>query len=247
MTNRLDLCPLQDGYSVEFIESVTADALVGGFDRYSSTTDAKKRNVSCSFNLQESDYIYLRSFYLNWQFNPESFIMELVIEKAGLEDYLVQFVPDSLSLDSINAGIFSCSFQLVVEISRRAAAAVSKTYPLEIGVENLNTSFDIVDFVKSDALLVYQASESLNTSFIAHDFTKTGTLISTKMQDNLDTSFIVGDFVKFGVVINQVMPTEKINTSFIVGDFIKRIGLVNLVAENEKLKTSFLVHDFIKE
>ena len=161
--NRLDLCPLQESYAVQFGCSVQRDALPGGFSRYTTVTPSKKHLVSISYNLTEPDYHYFRAFYLNWQLNPLPFLMKLYIEDSEFKDYICQFVPDSFSLDGLSGKIFSVSAELVVVISP-VVVLTSKTYPLFV-LESIETNYELDVVVQKQLMNETEKLESLETSF----------------------------------------------------------------------------------
>lgn len=151
--NKLDLCPLQESYSVKYGTSVERIALRGGFGRYVQTKNAKKHLVDVSFTLREDDFIYFRAFYLNWQLNPLPFLMSLIIEDSEFREYIAQFVPESFSFNELNGNVFKVSAQLVV-VTSEVQILTSKPYPTyllenvgynisQIGLQQVNNYVDI--------------------------------------------------------------------------------------------------------
>ncbi len=161
--NRLDLCPLQESYAVQFGCSVQRSELPGGFSRYTTVTPSKKHLVSISYNLTEPDYHYFRAFYLNWQLNPLPFLMKLYIEDSEFQDYICQFVPDSFSLDALSGKIFSISAELVVVISP-VVILTSKTYPLFV-LESIETNYELDFVVQKQLMNEMEKLERIETSF----------------------------------------------------------------------------------
>ncbi|MHA3048652.1 hypothetical protein [Acinetobacter sp. ANC 4639] len=162
--NRLDLCPLQASYSVQFGCSVQRDQLPGGFSRYSTVTESKKHLVSIGYKLTEADYLYFRAFYLNWQLNPLSFFMKLFIEDSEYKDYICQFVPDSFNFAELNGRIFNVSAQVLVVISP-VIALTSRMYPYRF-MESMATDFALMDVVQRTIMNVTDAAvESVTTAF----------------------------------------------------------------------------------
>ncbi|WP_312056814.1 hypothetical protein [Acinetobacter courvalinii] len=158
--NKLDLCPLQESYSVKYGTSVERIALRGGFGRYVQTKDAKKHLVDVAFTLLEDDFIYFRAFYLNWQLNPLPFLMSLIIEDSDFREYIAQFVPESFSFNELNGNVFKVSAQLVV-VTNEVKILTSKPYPLYF-LESVKNAFEVNGALKKEALNV---NEETLTSF----------------------------------------------------------------------------------
>lgn len=158
--NKLDLCPLQESYSVKYGTSVERIALRGGFGRYIQTKNAKKHLVDVSFTLREDDFIYFRAFYLNWQLNPLPFLMSLIIEDSEFREYIAQFVPESFSFNELNGNVFKVSAQLVV-VTNEVKILTSKPYPLYF-LESVKNTFEVNGVLKKEALNV---NEETFTSF----------------------------------------------------------------------------------
>lgn len=246
--NRLNLCISQEGYSVQFFESVVSEELAGGFDRYVGTTNAKKRLVSCSFVCNESNYEYLRSFYLNWQLDPQPFLVKLIVEKAGLDDYLAQFVSDSFRLNSVEGRFIKCSAQFVVVIDKRDSIASSKLYPIELESESLQASLTIGDFVLSSSLLNYSTEiESLHASLTVHDFLLNDVLSNYSAEiESLHASLSVHDMQLDDIYIEQDTAIESLQASLTVHDFIIQ-EMPTFVVDVESIQASLVMHDMLIE
>lgn len=184
--NKLDLCPLQESYSVKYGTSVERIAFSGGFGRYVQTKNAKKHLVDVAFTFREDDFIYFRAFYLNWQLNPLPFLMSLIIEDSEFREYIVQFVPDSFSFNELSGKIFKVSAQLIV-VTSEVQILTSKPYPtyllesvaynipqlgaqqvnnyVDMGIEAGNYSLGISEVTSREILSKYTADiESSNYS-----------------------------------------------------------------------------------
>ncbi|AXY57262.1 hypothetical protein CDG60_12215 [Acinetobacter chinensis] len=163
--NRLDLCPLQESYSVQFGCSVRRDELPGGFSRYSTVTPSKRHSVGISFVLTEPDFKYFRAFYLNWQRNPLPFLMKLIIESSEYKDYVCQFVADSFSFNELNGKLFKVSAQLVVVISH-VSVLTSKMYQY-YEVESIQSAFTVDNSMLNEA--VNTEIDAIKTNFTVTD------------------------------------------------------------------------------
>lgn len=183
--NKLDLCPLQESYSVKYGTSVERIAFRGGFGRYIQTKNAKKHLVDVSFTLREDDFIYFRAFYLNWQLNPLPFLMSLIIEDSEFREYIAQFVPESFSFNELSGKIFKVSAQIVV-VTSEVQILTSKPYPtyllesvaynisqiglqqvnnyVDMGIEVGNYSLDIVGVTSREVLNKYSYADESSYS-----------------------------------------------------------------------------------
>lgn len=111
--NRLSLCPLQAGYSVQLACNIASTPVPGGFSRYVRTFDADSHVVNVSYQLTNADYMYLLAFYRVWQTTPNArFLMKLLINDAYLHDYECVFVPNSLAPAGVNGSVISVNFSI---------------------------------------------------------------------------------------------------------------------------------------
>lgn len=255
--NRLDLCPLQASYSVQFGCSVQRDQLPGGFSRYSTVTESKKHLVSIGYKLTEADYLYFRAFYLNWQLNPLPFFMKLFIEDSEYKDYICQFVPDSFNFAELNGRIFNVSAQALVVISP-VIALTSRMYPFQF-LESMATDFVLTDVLQREVMNLTDADlELVETSFAMTEATIRSVISLYPDPENSSGSGATGggdqallDSVNSSLalldaqIIHQVsylsttvMP-EVIGTTMALTTASQHTALLNDVMDTEKLATQF--------
>jgi hypothetical protein len=236
--NRLDLCPLQESYAVQFGCSVQRDALPGGFSRYTTVTPSKKHLVSISYNLTEPDYYYFRAFYLNWQLNPLPFLMKLYIEDSEFKHYICHFVPDSFSLDALSGKIFSVSAELVVVISP-VVVLTSKTYPLFI-LESIETDYVLSDVIQREVMNTTGLMEKVETQFaITGAMQREANSSMTVSVEKVTTQFAINAATTRDASISHTMSTEKVKTVFAMTGAMQRPALISNVMQTEKVKTLF--------
>ena len=236
--NRLDLCPLQESYAVQFGCSVQRDALPGGFSRYTTVTPSKKHLVSISYNLTEPDYQYFRAFYLNWQLNPLPFLMKLYIEDSEFKDYICQFVPDSFSLDALSGKIFSVSAELVVVISP-VVVLTSKTYPLFI-LESIETDYVLSDVIQREVMNTTGLMEKVETQFaITGAMQREANSSMTVSVEKVATQFAINAATTRDASLSHTMSTEKVKTVFAMTGAMQRPALISNVMQTEKVETLF--------
>ncbi|WP_111891582.1 hypothetical protein [Acinetobacter sp. MB5] len=253
--NRLDLCPLQASYSVQFGCSVQRDQLPGGFSRYSTLTESKKHLVSIGYKLTEADYLYFRAFYLNWQLNPLPFFMKLFIEDSQYKDYICQFVPDSFSFSELNGRIFNVSAQLLVVISP-VIALTSRMYPFQF-VESITTDFALTAGVQREIMNLTDADvESVETAFalsqatirsentIYPDADNTSGSGATgggdqAVVDSVQTAFALTAAMMRSVLDSTTIETENVTTAFALTAATQKNVLVVNTMQPEKIQTTF--------
>ncbi|MCG2572394.1 hypothetical protein LVY74_02325 [Acinetobacter sp. ME22] len=252
--NRLDLCPLQASYSVQFGCSVQRDQLPGGFSRYSTVTESKKHLVSLAFKVTEMDYLYFRAFYLNWQLNPLPFLMKLFIEDSQYKDYICQFVPDSFNFAELNGRIFNVSAQLLVVISP-VIALTSRMYPFRF-VEGLVTAFALTDGVQREVMNLTDADvESVETAFTLTEATIRSAIALYPDPDNRsgngetgggDQAAIECININFAVTaatirsaINTVSVNESVTTAMALTAATQRAALLSNTMLPESIQTGF--------
>jgi hypothetical protein len=237
--NRLDLCPLQESYAVQFGCSVQRSELTGGFSRYTTVTPSKKHLVSISYNLTEPDYHYFRAFYLNWQLNPLPFLMKLYIEDSEFKDYSCQFVPDSFSLDALSGKIFSVSAELVVVISP-VVILTSKTYPLYL-LESVETDYALTNVVQREVMNTTGLTEKVETQFaITGAMQREANSSMTVNVEKVTTQFaMTAAATRDASVSLNAGGTEKVQTAFALTTATKRTALISNVMQSEKVSTQF--------
>lgn len=236
--NRLDLCPLQESYAVQFGCSVQRSELPGGFSRYTTVTPSKKHLVSISYNLTEPDYHYFRAFYLNWQHNPLPFLMKLYIEDREFKDYICQFVPDSFSLDALSGKIFSVSAELVVVISP-VVVLTSKTYPLFI-LESIETDYALTNVVQREVMNTTALTEKVETHFaITGAMQREANSSMTVSVEKVTTQFAMTAATTRDASVSHTMSTEKVKTEFAMTGAMQRPALISNVMQTEKVETLF--------
>jgi len=237
--NRLDLCPLQESYSVQFGCSVQRDELPGGFSRYTTITPSKRHVVKIAYNLKEPDFLYFRAFYLNWQLNPLPFLMKLIVEDSEFKDYICQFVPESFSFNELNGLNFNMSAELIVVISP-VVALTSVMYPYQF-VESVSTDQLQENIRMLDALELYEGcassiridnatlsdlvnvanteteSTSINMSIGNAEIRDALNIINAEI-DAVRPSLNLGDAVLAAVVITTQMEIHNISSSLAMGD-----------------------------
>lgn len=233
--NKLDLCPLQESYSVKYGTSVERIALRGGFGRYVQTKNAKKHLVDVSFTLRENDFIYFRAFYLNWQLNPLPFLMSLVIEDSDFREYIAQFVPESFSFNELRGKIFKVSAQLIV-VTSEVQILTSEPYPISCD-ENGNYTIDIVDVEMRELIINRDQSDEVgNYSIVFEDISVRETLL-TYNQNNETGNYSVGfDYVSVReILVSQSQGDETGNYSTEINDvqITHTVNYINYTSENE--------------
>lgn len=106
----LDLCALQASYSVQFGNNVLkTDGLADDFLR--SQFENIENIVVVNFNLNKTDFDYFMSFFRIWQHKRKPFYIDLVLDQRSLNQYLVHFVAESVSMTKTGS-IFKVSAQL---------------------------------------------------------------------------------------------------------------------------------------
>lgn len=257
--NRLDLCPLQASYSVQFGCSVQRDQLPGGFSRYSTVTESKKHLVSIGYKLTEADYLYFRAFYLNWQLNPLPFLMKLFIEDSEYKDYICQFVPDSFNFAELNGRIFNVSAQVLVVISP-VIALTSRMYPFQF-VESIATDFALTDGVQRQVMNLTDADvEAVQTAFALSQATIRSSIALYPDPGNSSGSGATGggnqavldgvgtSFALMGATVEVYNPyrstttsPESVNTAFVLTSASQRTVLLSNTMQPENVATSFSI------
>lgn len=120
--DRLDLCPLQGSYNVNYGDNtLLAEGIEG--DQMRSGLENPLNKVSVSFNLKADDYKYFMAFYRVWQYRLKPFLIDLVIDQRPLQTYKVHFVPDSISMTK-QGPVFKVSAQLTVIEERFNKSAI---------------------------------------------------------------------------------------------------------------------------
>ena len=238
--NRLDLCPLQESYAVQFGCSVQRDALPGGFSRYTTVTPSKKHLVSISYNLTEPDYHYFRAFYLNWQLNPLPFLMKLYIEDSEFKDYICQFVPDSFSLDALSGKIFSVSAELVVVISP-VVVLTSKTYPLFL-LESIETDYVLSDVIQREVMNTTDLMEKVETQFsIEIAVMRAANVKMNASIEKVTTEHAITEATTRDSSVTQKLAAEKVRTEFAMTVATQRDLLISTAMQAEKVTTLFAI------
>lgn len=255
--NRLDFVSSEDDYTVQFGCSVQKDDLLGGFSRYSTATESKKHLVSLGKNVNESDYLYFRAFYLNWQLDPQPFLMKLIIESAEYKDYICQFVPDSFNFAELNGRIFNVSAQVLVVISP-VIALTSRMYPFQF-VESLITDFALTDVLQRQVMNLTDADvEAVQTAFALSQATIRSSIVLYPDPGNSSGSGATGggnqaviesmqtSFAMTGATIETYNPyrstttsPESVNTAFALVSASQRTALLSNTIQPENVATSF--------
>lgn len=110
--DKLDLCPLQAAYNVNYGENtLIAEGIEG--DRLRAGLENSLNIVGVSFNLKAADYKYFMAFYRVWQYKLKPFLIDLVIDQRALQTHKVHFVPESISMTKQGV-IYKVSAQLTV-------------------------------------------------------------------------------------------------------------------------------------
>ena len=255
--NRLDLCPLQASYSLQFGCSVQRDQLPGGFSRYSTVTESKKHLVSIGYKLTEADYLYFRAFYLNWQLNPLPFLMKLFIEDSEYKDYICQFVPDSFNFAELNGRIFNVSAQVLVVISP-VIALTSRMYPFQF-LESMATDFALTDVLQRQVMNLTDADvEAVQTAFALSQATIRSSIAlypdpgnssgsgatgggNQTVLEGVGTSFaLIGATVEvYNPYRSTTMSLESVNTAFALVSASQRNALIINTIQPENVAASF--------
>ncbi|MCH7307561.1 hypothetical protein MMO38_05295 [Acinetobacter sp. NIPH 1852] len=244
--NKLDLCPLQESYSVKYGTSVERIALRGGFGRYVQTKNAKKHLVDVSFTLREDDFIYFRAFYLNWQLNPLPFLMSLIIEDSEFREYIVQFVPDSFSFNELSGKIFKVSAQLVV-VTSEVQILTSKPYPIEF-LEEMGSDIYIEHCSLTAAGVENQAEHEsvLSVVLIQNGILRS---LSTEIDllDSVSSSIVVQSAVLQSVVTQYSSEAESVLSFIDIQNAqIKEIVISN-ISEPESVQSSVVIQNAVME
>lgn len=120
--NRLQVCPLQAGYTVQYGNDTISQRLEGGASRFERAVIGTSHMAALNFALSEGGYQYLMAFFRVWQRNPsQPFIAALIIDDHQMADYQCWFMPDSISLTAKNGAVFYVS--AMVEVKAMAADA----------------------------------------------------------------------------------------------------------------------------
>lgn len=90
--NRLDLTPLQSGYSVEYGDGILTQDLGAGMPRQRADFIGAVHKASATFNLTKEDYNYLMAFYRVYQRNPVPFLVGLILDTPVKQDYTCRFI-----------------------------------------------------------------------------------------------------------------------------------------------------------
>lgn len=244
--NKLDLCPLQESYSVKYGTSVERIAFRGGFGRYIQTKNAKKHLVDVSFTLREDDFIYFRAFYLNWQLNPLPFLMSLIIEDSEFREYIAQFVPESFAFNELKGNIFKVSAQVVV-VTTEVQILTSKPYPLECD-ESISSRVSIgegrvkVAAVENNAEYEVTTSSVLIQNAVVRD-------LSTRMDfsDSTSSTVMIHDSILKSVLVAMNPAPESTLSYVIVQDGKIKDVVITHIAESENTTSSVVVHNAVLE
>lgn len=138
--NRLDLCPLQSGYSASFGDGVVSTPALKGMPRTRLDFVGAVHMVNASFLLGDGDYGYLMSFYRVYQRNPQPFIARLILDTPLGADYQCKFVGDSLRFNSKDGKYVSVSCQLYA-----APLAIDIDYDESVvALRNVGTNGDVL-------------------------------------------------------------------------------------------------------
>jgi hypothetical protein len=113
---KLNLCPLQNGYSFTLSEEAIATVLRGGKPRIRQDIIGAWKVVNVSWNLDMFKYDYFMAFYrssINHGTLP--FDIDLIVDNASLAEYTAQFIPGSISIPEISGGRRVITAQLFVK------------------------------------------------------------------------------------------------------------------------------------
>ena len=137
--NRLDLTPLQSGYSVEYGDGILTQDLGAGMPRQRADFIGAVHKVSVNFNLDKEDYNYLMLFYGVQQRNPAPFLVGLIVDTPVKQDYPCRFIgPPKFNGKNGKIINVTCQFR-VVPLPFDTAYAESV-----IGLRNGGTNFEAV-------------------------------------------------------------------------------------------------------
>ncbi|MEX5367812.1 hypothetical protein WCE00_12715 [Acinetobacter haemolyticus] len=243
--NKLDLCPLQESYSVKYGTSVERIALRGGFGRYIQTKNAKKHLVDVSFTLREDDFIYFRAFYLNWQLNPLPFLMSLIIEDSEFREYITQFVPDSFSFNELSGKIFKVSAQLVV-VTSEVQILTSKPYPTSCD-ESGNYSINIVDVVMRELIIAHESHDESGSYSIGIEDVSMREILNTYNTGTESGNYSIDiDSVSMReLLVSQNAGTETGSYSVEIADvqITHTVNYIEYTSENEPANYSVAIED----
>lgn len=236
--NKLDLCPIQESYSVKYGASIERIELRGGFGRYVQTKNAKKHLVDVEFTLREDDFIYFRAFFLNWQLNPLSFLMSLIIEDSEYGEYIAQFVPDSFAFNELSGLVFKVSAQLVV-VTTNVQVLTSQLYPVE-SVEYLSISLDAKNAIKNDV--------PFNVENLAMDFS-IGTVLSRDATSTLSSPVesVTSQFAATGALIRDNLgslkaPIDPVTSTLTVNQAKLSNLLISNTMEVQNMTSAFAIN-----
>lgn len=120
MPYKLEVAPLQAGYSVDFGNDVLQQAVEGGASRFRRDFKRNTHTVNVAWFVQQDDYDYLLAFYNVWQHKNEPyFLADLIIDSAPLQEYQCNFI-GGLRLDSTESLTYKLSATFEVKAKKRS-------------------------------------------------------------------------------------------------------------------------------
>lgn len=115
---KMDLCPNQDGYSVQHGYGIIRQQLEGGASRFRKNKKNVPSIVNVSWLVEKDGYDYLKAFYEIWQNQDEAFLLDLIIDDAELLEYSCNFT-GGIVLNSVLGYSYRVSAELEAKTKKR--------------------------------------------------------------------------------------------------------------------------------
>lgn len=116
---KLGICVQQSGYSAKLGDDTDMINLGGGLGRTYIATKRNAHNVNVNWVLTELQFQSLMAFWRLYQYSPDPFLIDLIIDSPELEEFQALFIPNTFNLDEKNGLTFKVSAQLQVKKLKR--------------------------------------------------------------------------------------------------------------------------------
>ena len=122
MPAKFIFAPTQASYGVRDGETTLSVRLDGGASRYRRDVLNANRIVTCEWRLSAGDFQYFRAFYNTETVSGSgSFLIDLIIDDAGLTEHEAHFVPNTLQTSVVSGTTYSARADLEVKPIARDA------------------------------------------------------------------------------------------------------------------------------
>ncbi|WP_332604787.1 hypothetical protein [Acinetobacter sp. ESBL14] len=120
---KLKLNPQTNGYGVTLGDDVKRQQFDGGKGRYYIDVKRNSHIVDVNWSLSKVDFNKMMAFWRVYQSMPASFYVDLVIDQGTRQQYLCNFIPNSLKTNEVNGNLYRVNAQLEVVQNQKDLAA----------------------------------------------------------------------------------------------------------------------------